>query len=322
MAIKVSGTTVVDNSRNLTAATVNGTSLQISGTTVVDGSRNISSSDISVATANSLSFGSATRQMVNLWSTSYGIGVQNSTTYFRSGGRFSWHRGGSHSNTENDPGTGGSVAMTLDGSSNLTVNGPLISLKGNFGSSSLQIGDGIQQQYAYIDFVGDTTYTDYGFRIIRNNTGANATSALFHRGTGEFQMYVQDAAPIVFYTSGIERARITDTNFHFNSGYGSAAVAYGCRAWVNFNGTGIVAIRADGNVSSITDNGTGNYTVNFTTSMPDTNYAAIANAANANAAVTYQVNGGNRNTNSVQIYPITNSVSLVDALYVDVAVFR
>ena len=62
-------------------------------------------------------------------------------------------------------------------------------------------------------------------------------------------------------------------NLSFNSGYGSSAVAYGCRAWVNFNGTGTPAIRASGNVSSITDNGTGDYTVNFTTAMPDANYA-------------------------------------------------
>lgn len=53
---------------------------------------------------------------------------------------------------------------------------------------------------------------------------------------------------------------------------GSAPV-YACRAWVNFNGTGTVAIRASGNVSSITDNGTGDYTVNFATAMPDANYA-------------------------------------------------
>jgi len=55
---------------------------------------------------------------------------------------------------------------------------------------------------------------------------------------------------------------------------GSAPV-YACRAWVNFNGTGTVAIRASGNVSSITDNGTGYYTVNFTTAMPDANYSGI-----------------------------------------------
>ena len=49
---------------------------------------------------------------------------------------------------------------------------------------------------------------------------------------------------------------------------------YACRAWVNFNGTGTVAIRASGNVSSITDNGTGDYTVNFTTAMQDADYVA------------------------------------------------
>src|SRR5210317_2657781 len=54
-------------------------------------------------------------------------------------------------------------------------------------------------------------------------------------------------------------------NLQFNSGYGSTATAYGCRAWVNFNGSGTVAIRAGGNVSSITDNGVADYTVNFTT---------------------------------------------------------
>jgi hypothetical protein len=54
------------------------------------------------------------------------------------------------------------------------------------------------------------------------------------------------------------------------------APIYPCRAWVNFNGTGTVAIRASGNVSSITDNGTGDYTVNFTTAMPDANYSAVA----------------------------------------------
>lgn len=64
----------------------------------------------------------------------------------------------------------------------------------------------------------------------------------------------------------------------FNSGYGSVATAYGCRAWVNFNGTGTVAIRASGNVSSITDNSVGNYTVNFSSPIADANYAASAAA--------------------------------------------
>ena len=72
-------------------------------------------------------------------------------------------------------------------------------------------------------------------------------------------------------------------NLSFNSGYGSSAVAYGCRAWVNFNGTGTVAVRASGNVTSITDNGTGDYTVNFP-AMPDANYTAVANSDTTNSS--------------------------------------
>lgn len=53
----------------------------------------------------------------------------------------------------------------------------------------------------------------------------------------------------------------------------SDAPMYACRAWVNFNGTGTPSIRASGNVSSITDNGVGDYTINFTSSMPNTNYS-------------------------------------------------
>jgi len=58
------------------------------------------------------------------------------------------------------------------------------------------------------------------------------------------------------------------------------APIYPCRAWVNFNGTGTVAIRANGNVTSITDNGVGDYTVNFTTAMSDANYA-VAGSSNS-----------------------------------------
>ena len=55
-------------------------------------------------------------------------------------------------------------------------------------------------------------------------------------------------------------------------------INYSCRAWVNFNGTGTVAIRASGNVTSITDNGVGDYTVNFTTAMTDANYQVSTTA--------------------------------------------
>ena len=55
------------------------------------------------------------------------------------------------------------------------------------------------------------------------------------------------------------------------------------KAWVNFNGQGTVAIRRAFNVSSITDNGTGDYTINFTTAMPDTDYATVVSGDGYNA---------------------------------------
>lgn len=76
---------------------------------------------LSVPNAN-LNFGSTTRQMVNLWSTEYGLGVQNSTLYQRTGGHFGWYRGGAHDEGSLNAG-GGTVAMLLDSSSNLGVAG-------------------------------------------------------------------------------------------------------------------------------------------------------------------------------------------------------
>jgi hypothetical protein len=82
-----------------------------------------------------------------------------------------------------------------------------------------------------------------------------------------------------------ERMRIdSNGNLLFNSGYGSVATAYGCRAWIKFDGTtNPPTINASGNVSSITDNGTGDYTLNFTTAMPDTNYNLVMSMAQAAA---------------------------------------
>ncbi len=69
-----------------------------------------------IGSAGSVDFGSNTRQMLNLWGTNYGVGVQNSTMYFRSGGNFAWYVGGTHSNTAFDSGGGTEVARLTDGS--------------------------------------------------------------------------------------------------------------------------------------------------------------------------------------------------------------
>jgi hypothetical protein len=84
--------------------------------------------------------------------------------------------------------------------------------------------------------------------------------------TGDTSGQVTIAAPAVAGTTTLTLPATTGTVLN------DATVGV-CRAWVNFNGTGTVAIRASFNVSSITDNGTGDYTVNFTTAISDANYA-------------------------------------------------
>lgn len=112
--------------------------------------------------------------------------------------------------------------------------------------------------------------------------------------------------------------------FAFNSGYGSVGAAYGCRAWVNFNGTGTVAIRASGNVSSITDNGTGDYTVNFTTSMPDANYS-VGSACGDGASGSMRITGvsdANPTASAYRMATFNLSSSRADPIFVLASFFR
>jgi hypothetical protein len=115
----------------------------------------------------------------------------------------------------------------------------------------------------------------------------------------------------------------SSANFKFNSGYGSVATAYGCRAWVNFDGTGTVAIRASGNVTSITDIGTGDYTVNLTNAMPDSNYSIVLGSERNDATETGNIctQGRTTTTFGISTFPY-NSATRDDNAHVSAAIFR
>lgn len=106
---------------------------------------------------------------------------------------------------------------------------------------------------------------------------------------------------------------------------GSAPV-YACRAWINFDGTSasIGTGRENGNVSGVTDNGTGDYTVNFTTAMPDANYAAQLKSELSNSAggsATYNPEFYSIDTSSISLKTYSTSAEQ-DHQYVFVAIFR
>ena len=157
--------------------------------------------------------------------------------------------------------------------------------------------------------------------------GTAAAPAITTTGDTNTGIFFSAADTIDFAEGGAAVGQFdSSANFKFNSGFGSVATAYGCRAWVNFNGTGTVAIRASGNVSSITDNATGQYTVNFTTAMPDANYAGVMfnNAQAGTSGIAFSnlyVGGlGGKTTTSVVVSSHFNAFA--DSELFDVIIFR
>ena len=136
------------------------------------------------------------------------------------------------------------IAGTLGVTGNTTVDGVIYA------------DDNTTANTPVISFIGDT------------NTGIGRSAAdtldLITGGNSRFRIESTGQIKAVY-----ESQVGTDYNTQLDNGYF-------CRAWVNFNGTGTVAIRASGNVSSITDSGIGIYDVNFTTAMPDTNYSSLS----------------------------------------------
>ena len=112
-----------------------------------------------------------------------------------------------------------------------------------------------------------------------------------------------------------------------SGGTGSPAISGLAAAWVNFNGIGTVAIRASNNVSSITDNAAGDYTVNFTTALVDANYAVSCNRSDSvggRTATSHTLDG--QTTTSVRVFTrvsLTNIYdTLEDVLNMYVVIFR
>lgn len=145
--------------------------------------------------------------------------------------------------------------------------------------------------------------------------GTAAAPSINANGDTNTGIYFPASDTIGFTRGGVQVGEFdSSANFKFNSGFGSVSTAYACRAWVNFNGTtnvgGFCTINGSGNITSVTDNGVGNYTLNFTNSMPDTNYslAGISLGA-ANGDVVGSVVGLMRNTTTGN--PLLKSTSAV-----------
>ena len=168
-------------------------------------------------------------------------------------------------------------------------------------------------------FTGLTGFQGHGGNLeIKLGTGDGATQGTYNNAIKSwwglaFQGYDNTVSRVLDCRSGAFSS--------FAEGTTTFMREFSCRAWVNFNGTGTVAIRASGNVSSITDNGTGDYTVNFATAMPDANYAGFITQNNSSGRVGFP-NTGIYTASQVQIAVRDGSGNLNDISIVDVAIFR
>lgn len=226
---------------------------------------------------------------------------------------------------------GGAEAMRIDSSGLVGINTTTPSTNLTIDTNTGNYTDGL----ALTNRLNWGYGTSISFRVPPNNNAAVATVAQIQQNYVAANQF--DLRFSTYNSSLIERMRLDSLgNLRFDSGYGSVATAYGCRAWVNFNGTGTAAIRASGNVSSVTDNGTGDYTINFTNAMPDINYTASFNVS-SDSNGTFGNNGGmnaaicSNFTSSALVAPTTTAVRVgatwsgagrPDPTYCSVTIFR
>ena len=225
--------------------------------------------------------------------------------------------------------TGGTTAVTIDASQKVGIGtasptGKLqvSSAGGVSGSSNLLYVD-VTSSYGGIS-VNSTANNNSFIELLEAGTKVGGYNADTTANVTSFQSAGGHALAFnVENTTEVGRFD-TSANFKFNSGYGSVATAYGCRAWVNFIGSGTVAIRASGNVSSVTDLNTGYYRVNFTNAMPDTNYAVVGTSSSETAygGLVVQEYGSVLTTGATIYTTANNSSSIIDMLCNCVAFFR
>jgi len=167
--------------------------------------------------------------------------------------------------------TDGTTRATVDSSGRLGIATTTPGSLDAFGDD-LVIGDGSGHR-------GTTIYSGTGSQGViyfaDGTTGGDvARGKVFYSHSDNY---------LAFDTDATERMRIDSSgNLRFNSGYGSVATAFGVRAWVQWDASPSNSIKGSANVSSITDSGTGQFTVNFSTAMPDAGYAVASGVSGLN----------------------------------------
>ena len=177
--------------------------------------------------------------------------------------------------------------------------------------TTAKIADG-NITFAKLDPVAQRFIAQGDSNVGVSDTGANGAVTIAIDGVSAFSRNATGAYSYVRNTSG--------------GNYDTLYQEFQCRAWVNFNGSGTIAIRGSGNVSSITDNGVGDFVLNFATAMPDVNYTFTAMVASDASTAAYAYIAGTHATavltTSVRVNTVTNGAAAVDRSHVSCTIHR
>jgi hypothetical protein len=232
--------------------------------------------------------------------------------------------------TRHTAGLSGSLTNLSDGSSYLRAGDGITVITGSNGSVTISLGAITYATASFTDATSVTVNHDIGLSLYDIEVFDSAYGKMIPKSataTSPTQANIQFSIP----TSGwiavggpVAGGSGASTLGSITPSVGSAPY-YGVRAWVSFDGTGTVSIRASQNVSSITDNGTGQFTVNFTIPMEDINYNTLASAEGSSGSgplICGPIQNGMYSTSSVTIHAITFSGSDSDSEKISVTIVR
>jgi hypothetical protein len=162
---------------------------------------------------------------------------------------------------------------------------------------------------------------------VGNTTFATINASGFFSNTGTQLIAANGAISGASVIAGsITNAKLSlsanDSNIKTALNASGSPGIFAARAWVNWNGTGTVAIRGSGGISSITDNGTGNYSLNFSSAMPDANYAVVATVSESGVGGASRAIGGDGYTTSAALVLTYSTGTLTDYAFIQAAIFR
>ena len=154
--------------------------------------------------------------------------------------------------------------------------------------------------------------------------GTGSITGLTAGGLPDGSVTTDDLAADAVTSAKIASGTIVDADVNASAAIAdSKLTGTTCKAWVSFDGTGTVSIRGSGNVSSITDNGTGEYTVNFTTALTDGNYSSVVSSNQPQILIWPAVYGGtDPSPTTVRVRARNNTGTPVDCEFASIAIFR